>query len=363
MKDKKFLMEFLNTPSPVMYEYRAQKVWAEYIKPFVDEVVDDNYGNVYGIIRSNRISKTTPFKVVIDAHVDEISYVVNHISDEGLIHPIRNGGSDIQLALSKDVTILTKDGNVDGVFGWIPVHNKVEKLVDVKPEKDNLFIDIGANTKDAVLAMGVKIGDPIIYKVEARMLNSTDKLVGKSLDDKIGCYINAMVIEKLYKNKIRLPYDLYILNSVQEEVGAFGAKIAISNIKPDVALVFDVFFDSTNPLFPNKKMIGSDAKLGDGAIIMNSTCVQKNLYKLLVDTAEKNKIKYKLAHSTGMGGTNADKIFVEGGIATALISIPLKYMHTTVEMVDMKDVSESIDLIYESLQMIENNHDFRYLKL
>ena len=356
------MMDFINTPSPVMYEYAAQKVWAEHIRPFVDEVVDDNYGNVYGVIKSKK-QGIKPYKVLLDAHVDEISYIVNSISDDGLIHPIKNGGSDIQLALSKDVTIITKEGNVDGVFGWLPIHVKNDKLADLKPERGNLFIDVGANSKDEVLDMGINIGDPIVYSVMARMLNNTNKLVGKSLDDKIGCFINAMVVEMLYNNQVELPYDLYILNSVQEEVGGFGAKIAVSNIKPDVAIVFDVFLDATNPLFPDKKMLGSDAKLGDGAIIMNNSSVQKNLHQLIIDAADANGIKYKLAHSTGYGGTNADGIFVLGGVATALISIPLKYMHTTVEMIDLDDVDSAIDLIYAALINIENCHDFRYLKL
>lgn len=359
-----FLLDFVNTPSPTMYEYRAQQVWADFIKPYVDELVDDNYGNVYGIIRSkNPDMRTKPYRVVIDAHVDEISYVVNEIGSDGLIHPIRNGGSDIQLTPSKNVTILTKSGEVDGVFGWLPIHCKDAKHKDVKPEATNLFIDVGCNTKEEVLSLGVKVGDPIVYTVAARMLNNTSRLVGKALDDKIGGYINAMVAKRLFDNNIELPYDLYILNSVQEEIGGFGAKIAISNIKPDAAIVFDVFFDNTNPLFSDRKMMGTEAKLGSGAIIMNSACIQKNLYNLLVDVATENSIPFELAHATGYGGTNADGIFTQGGVATALVSIPLKYMHTTVETVDMHDVDAATNLMYEALKRIQYNHDFRHLKL
>lgn len=361
MEDKKFLMELINTPSPVMYESRLQKYWSNYIKPYVDYVMDDNYGNTYGVIKSKINSTKQPFKVLIDAHVDEISYIVNHISDDGLIHPIKNGGSDIQLALSKDIVILTENGEVNGFFGWIPIHMKRDSEKDIKPEAKNLFIDIGATSKEEVLKMGVKIGDPIIYDVKARIINENN-LVGKSLDDKIGCYINTMVVKELIENKTDLPFDLYILNSVQEEVGTYGIQIAMSTIKPDVAIIFDVFFDSTNPLVGSKKMLGCDAKLGDGVIIMNGSCIQKNLLKLFVDTAKEKEIKYNLAHSTGYGGTNADRTFLFN-IPTALISIPLKYMHTTVEMVNMKDVDDAIKLIYETLLKIEYNHDFRYLKL
>lgn len=362
MQDLDFLNDFINAPSPVMYETDAQLVWGNYIKPYVSEIKSDNYGNVYGIRYSNN-QNPNKIKVLLDAHVDEISYIVNSIGEDGLIHPIRNGGSDIQLALSKEVKILTKTGEVDGVFGWIPIHNKSdEKVKDIKPERGNIFIDIGATSKEEVINMGVNIGDPIIYAVNVKFLNSTNNIYGKSLDDKIGGYINAMVLKTLHEKNIDLPFDLYVLNSVQEEVGAFGAKIAIGNIKPDVAIVFDVFFDSTNPLFPDKKMLGTDAKLNDGVIIMNSACVQKKLYELLINTAIGSGIKYKTEHSTGYGGTNADRIFLEGGIATALLSIPLKYMHTTVEMVSMDDVESSIKLICDALKNINGDHDFRPIK-
>jgi putative aminopeptidase FrvX len=361
MKDKDFLLDLINTPSPVMYESKLQKFWSDYIKNYVDYVKEDNYGNTYGVIKSKIYPTKEPFKVLIDAHIDEISYVVNHIDDNGLIHPIKNGGSDIQLALSKDITILTKNGEVDGVFGWIPIHLKRDGDASIKPEAKNLFIDIGATSKEEVINMGVEIGDPIIYNVKARFLN--DKfLVGKSLDDKIGSYINTMVVKKIFENKKQLPYDLYILNSVQEEVGGFGIQIATKNIQPDVAIIFDVFFDSTNPLVSSKKMLGCDAKLGDGAILTNSTCVQKNLLNLFKETASVNNIKYKNAISTGNGGTNADKAFLNN-IPTALISIPLKYMHTTVEMINMDDVEEAINLIYNTLLEIDYKQDFRYLKL
>ena len=144
MKDKKFLLDFINTPSPTMYEYRAQEVWLNKIKPYVDEIHEDNYGNVYGVLKAKRnITDNThkPFKVLLDAHVDEISYIVNHISDDGLIYPIKNGGSDIQLALSKDITILTKNGNVDGYFGWLPIHQKKDKTASLVPEVGNIFIE------------------------------------------------------------------------------------------------------------------------------------------------------------------------------------------------------------------------------
>jgi len=363
--DKKFILEYLDTPSPVMYETRGQALWAETLRPYVDEVSSDNYGNICGLIKSrNRDNYDLPFSVMLDAHADEISYIVNEISDNGLIHPIKNGGSDIQLALSKDVIILSKDsfGNpveIDGYFGWLPIHHKDKDHENIKPERKNIFIDIGCSTKEEVLAKGIKIGDPIIYNVKARFINKKN-IVGKSLDDKIGGIINLEVAKLLKQNQIELPYDLYIVNSVQEEVGAFGAQIAVKQIKPDIALVFDAFFDATNPLFDDsKKLIGSTAKLGDGVIIMNGSCVQKNLRQLIINAAIENDVKHTLGHSTGFGGTNADRIFTDN-IVTALLSIPLKYMHTTVETVCIDDVQEAINLLFFALQKIEYMHDFRY---
>jgi putative aminopeptidase FrvX len=356
-----FLQHFIDSPSPVMYESKAQQVWIDYIKPLVDEVHQDNYGNVWGVIKSKQNSDKTPFKVLIDAHVDEISFIVNDISENGLVYPFRNGGVDMSLSASRDVLILTENGEIDGVFGSLPIHQKHGKMSDFKLDNDNVFIDLGCTSKQEVLDLGVKLGDPIIYKVKSRFLKE-NILVSKSLDDKIGGYINAKVVEKLHDNQIDLPFDLYITSSVMEEVGLFGINMLANEIKPDVAIIFDVHFDTTNPMNPNVKSLGSNAKLGDGVIIFDGSAVQKNLKKLLSDTANEFEIKHTFAHSTGCGGTNADFMF-KTGATTALLSIALKYMHTTNEMIDLNDANSAIDLIYRALQNIKYQHNFKYLDL
>jgi putative aminopeptidase FrvX len=345
-----------------MHEESAQRVWIDEIKPLVDTVHEDNYGNVWGVIKSKLNADKPAYKVMLDAHMDEISFIVNEIGENGLIHPIKNGGIDIQLTPTKEVLILTENGQIEGVFGYLPIHQKKGKAADLKPEETNLFIDLGL-TKDEVIAKGIKVGDPIVYKNTPRLLNSTTTLVSKALDDKIFAYINFKVVERLVKNKIELPFDLYIVSSCAEEIGGMiGAKNIAVEIKPDVAIVGDVHFDNSNPLTPDKKMLGTTAVLGSGCVINDGASVQKNFRKLIVNAANKNNIKYTLAHSTGFGGTNADS-YCQSGIVCGLVSIPLKYMHTSNEFVNLNDVDEAIDLIYYTLQDIEYKHNFKNLNL
>jgi len=358
MESKQFLKEYLNGMSAVSFEaMEGQKIWADYIRPFVDKVYDENYGTVVGVINPD-----AEFKVVIDAHSDEISWYVSHIDATGHIFVKRNGGSDPHIAPSKDVKIYTRSGKiVDGMFGWVAVHMRPAKST-LKPELDKIWVDVGATTADEVAEMGVAIGDVMIFTDQFRVLNG-NKYVGKSLDDKIGGYINAEVVRRLFENKDNLPFGLYIVNSVQEEIGLRGAQMTAQAIKPNVAICFDPTHDTSIP-HVDKKTYG-DFKMGDGVVFSVSPSIHRNLTNLMMDVATKNDIGFKLDVRPRGSGTNCDAYTYSSGngCVTTLVSIPLKYMHTTVEMVLEDDVNDAIDLIYNTLKTIENNQDFRYLKL
>lgn len=356
MINKKFLKEYLNGYSAVGYESNGQKIWADYVSKYVDKIYDDNYGNVIAVI--NPESK---YKVVIDAHADEICWYISHIDKDGHLFVKRNGGADVQIAPSKDVVIFTQSGEqVCGVFGWLAVHLRGEKK-DFKPELDNLWIDIGAKDDKEVEKMGVNIGDVAIFNDKFRILNK-DKWVARSLDDKIGGYINAEVVRKLSENKDKLPFGLYIVNSVQEEIGLRGAQMAAQSIKPNVAICFDPTHTTNIPHMSAKK--DGDFKFGDGVVFSQSPGIHKKLNKLMMDVAKENNIKYKLDIRERATGTNSDSYaYSNGGVVTGLVSIPLAYMHTTCEMVQESDVEDAINLIYNVVKKLENNQDFRYLKL
>ena len=351
-KSFEFLEKYLNNPSPTGYEWEGQKIWMDYIKPYVDEFITDTYGTAVAVINPN-----AKYRVVIEGHSDEISWYVNYITDEGLLYVIRNGGSDHQIAPSKWVNIHTKNGIVKGVFGWPAIHTR-NKAKEEAPKLDNIFIDIGAKDKEEVEKMGVHVGCVITYPDEFQILNK-DKFVCRALDNRMGGFMIAEVARLLKESKKELPFGLYITNSVQEEIGLRGAEMITQTIKPNVAIVTDVCHDTTTPMI-NKKTEG-ETKIGDGPVISYAPAVQNKLRERIIETAESHKIPFQRNASSRYTGTDTDAFaYSNGGVASALISLPLRYMHTTVETVHKDDVENVIRLIYETLMNIKEGETFSY---
>lgn len=349
-----FLEKYLNNASPTGYESEGQEIWMDYLKPYVDEFITDTYGTAVGIINPK-----AEYKVVIEGHSDEISWYVNYITNEGLIYVIRNGGSDHQIAPSKRVNIHTKNGIVKGVFGWPAIHTR-NRGKEETPKIENIFIDLGCSTKEEVEKLGVHVGCVITYPDEFIVLNE-NKFVCRALDNRMGGFMIAEVARLLKENKKKLPFGLYITNSVQEEVGLRGAEMITKTIKPNLAIVTDVCHDSTTPMIDKK--IEGDTQIGKGPVVTYAPAVQNNLRELILNTAEEKKIPFQRLASSRVTGTDTDAFaYSNGGVASALISLPLRYMHTTVEMVHRDDVENVIKLIYETLLKIEDNHDLSYFK-
>lgn len=347
-----FLEKYLNTSSPTGYETPGQKVWTEYIKPYVDEIRSDHYGTAYGIINPD-----AKYKVILEAHADEISWYVNHITKEGMIYVIRNGGSDAVIAPSKRVNIHTKNGIVKGVFGWPAIHVRIGEK-DELPKTDTIWIDCGADSKEAVEKLGIHVGCVITYPDEFMILNN-NYFVCRALDNRIGGFMIAEVARMIHQNKDKIDFGLYFTNSVQEEVGLRGAEMITKTIQPDVAIVTDVTHDSSTPKM-NKNKEG-DQKCGDGPVIYYAPAVHNKLRELIIDAAESKKIPFQRAASSRVTGTDTDAFaYSNGGVPSALISLPLRYMHTTVEMVHKNDVENTIKLMYEAVKKIKNNHNFIY---
>lgn len=352
-KSRAFLYEYMNNAAPTGHEASGQKIWLNYIKSFVDEVHIDNYGTAYGVINPG-----APYKVAIEAHADEIAWYVNHISDNGYINVIRNGGSDHMIAPSMRVHIHTKKGPIKGVFGWPAIHTRRGKASDPALKLENIFVDVGAKDKDEVLKMGIHVGCVLTFVDEFDELNG-EYFYGKALDNKMGGFCIAEVGRLLKKNKIKLPYSLYIINAVQEEIGLRGAEMIAATIQPDVAIVTDVTHDTTTPLLKTKEL--GEIKCGLGPSLAYAPAVQRNLLDLIIDTANKKKIPFQRSASSRSTGTDTDAFaYSLGGIPSALISLPLKYMHTTVEMAAASDVQNVTKLIYETLLKIKKGHNFKY---
>jgi len=353
-KSKKFLFDYLNNSSPTGFESSGQQIWLDYIKPYINDRIIDVYGTAVGIINPK-----APYKVVIEAHADEISWFVNYITDEGYIYVRRNGGSDHQIAPSMRVNIYTEKGIVKGVFGWPAIHVR-DAGKEEAPSLKNIFIDVGAESKKEVESMGVHVGCVITFVDELMELNK-NYLTGRALDNRMGGFMIAEVARRLSENKKKLPFGLYIVNAVQEEIGLRGAEMISRRIKPDLAICTDVTHDTGSPMY-NKKESGN-MKCGLGPVVCYGPAVQNNVLKMIIQVAEKKKIPFQRQAVSRSTGTDTDSFaYSAEGVASALISLPLKYMHTTVETVHKEDVENVINLIYEVLLQVKPGHDFRYIK-
>jgi len=351
---KDFLFKYLNNHSPTGFESPGQKIWLDYIQPYIDDYISDTYGTVVGVINPE-----AEYKVVIEAHADEISWFVNYITEDGYIYVIRNGGSDHQIAPSKRVNIQTEKGIVKGVFGWPAIHVRDPKT-EQTPSLKNIFIDVGCSSKKEVEKLGIHVGCVITFEDELMELNKK-YLTGRALDNRMGGFMIAEVTKRLYENKKKLDFGLYIVNSVQEEIGLRGAQMIAERIKPNVAIVTDVTHDTNSPMYDKKK--SGDIKSGNGPALTFGPAVQNNLLKLLIDTAKSNKIAHQLMAASRFTGTDTDAFaYSNDGVASALISLPLKYMHTTVETAHKDDIENCIKLMYESVLAIKKDQDFRYIK-
>lgn len=353
-KSKNFLFEYLNNASPTGFEHSGQQIWLDYLKPYIDEYMVDVYGTAVGVV--NPAGK---YKVVIEAHADEISWFVNYITEEGYIYVRRNGGSDHQIAPSMRVNLQGDKGIVKGVFGWPAIHVR-DAGKEETPTLKNIFIDIGAESRKEVEAMGVHVGTVATFEDELIELNK-NYLTGRALDNRMGGFMIAEVARRLKETKKKLPFCLYVVNAVQEEIGLRGAEMISRRLKPDLAICTDVTHDTQSPMY-NKKESGN-LKCGLGPVVCYGPAVQNNVLKQIIDVANKKKIPFQRQAVSRSTGTDTDSFaYSSEGVASALISLPLKYMHTTVETVHKDDVENVIKLIYEVLLQVKPGHDFRYIK-
>jgi putative aminopeptidase FrvX len=350
---EKFLYKYLNNASPTGFESPGQKIWLEYIKPYIDETIIDIYGTAVGVINPGQ-----PYSVVIEAHADEISWFVNYIDDNGYIFVRKNGGSDHMIAPSMRVNIHTDGGVVKGVFGWPAIHVR-EAAKETAPKVTEIFIEVGAANKKEVEDMGIHVGTVITFEDGLMEMNNRF-WVGRALDNRMGGVMIAEVARMLKENNIKLPFTLYVVNAVQEEIGLRGAEMIVRRLKPNLAIITDVTHDTQSPMY-NKKEQG-DLKCGGGPVICYGPAVQNNVRDMIIKVAKEKEIPFQRQAVSRSTGTDTDSFaYATEGVASALISLPLKYMHTTVETVHKEDVENVTKLIYETLLQVKGDEDFRYL--
>ncbi|MEO6328555.1 MAG: M42 family metallopeptidase [Ginsengibacter sp.] len=350
-----FLRNYINSPSPVGFESGGQKIWIEYVRSFVDSTFTDAYGTAVGIINASE-----KFKVVIEAHVDEICWFVNYITPEGLIYLKRNGGVDHQIAPSQRVWIHGKKGPVKAVFGWPAIHTRMSNSdnKETQPKVDNLFLDCGARTKKEIEDLGIHIGAVATYEAGFEEI-AYNYFIGRAFDNRIGGFMIAEVARLLKENKKKLPFGLYIVNAVQEEIGLRGAEMIARRLKPDIAIITDVTHDSTTPMI--NKLIEGDTSCGKGPALTYGPAVHNKLLDHVQKIAAKAKIPVQLKTVSRSTGTDTDSFaYANEGCPSVLISMPLRYMHTTVEMLHKDDIDNTINLMYETLLSLSAKTNLSY---
>ena len=351
-----FLKNYINNPSPVGFESQGQRMWLDYLKPYVNTQFSDPYGTAVGVINPE-----APFKVVIEAHADEISWFVNYINAEGLLYLKRNGGVDHQIAPGQRVWVMGRKGMVKAVFGWPAIHTRINspETKEPQPKVDNLFLDCGARNRKEVENLGIHIGSVVTYQDGYDEL-ANGYLIGRAFDNRIGGFMIAEVARLIARNRNKLPYGLYIVNAVQEEIGLRGAEMIARRIKPNIAIITDVTHDTSTPMV--NKIIEGDVACGKGPSLAYGPAVHNKLLHLVQDVAVKKKIPVQMRTVSRSTGTDTDSFaYANDGCPSVLISIPLRYMPTTVEMLHRDDIEQTINLMYETLLTLSPKTNLSYL--
>lgn len=354
-KTKDFLFELLRTPSPTGWESAGQRCWSAYARTVADQVESDAYGTVWATLEG-RAKK--PRRVMIEAHADEIGFIIKQVTKEGWLRIDRVGGSDTATARGRRIDILGDKGVVRGIIGNTAIHLRKDSLADEKaPKIHELYVDVGASDAAGVKALGLRVGHPAVYADAAEMLGE-HRIVGRALDNRMGGFILTQVLARLHKAKRRPEATVIAVNSVQEEIGGHGAKMAAHRLMPDVCLVLDVTHATDTPGIDHA--VHGDLTLGGGPSITHGTSNHPRVNERLMACAEKAGIPLQHESSSRYSGTDTDVIFtVREGIPCGLISLPLRYMHSVVEMADLRDVEHVIDLMVAFVESISADDEFR----
>ena len=353
MRDEsiQFLERLVNTPSPSGHEARGQRVWLDYVKPFADETFSDAYGNTVAVL-----NKGGSPRVMLAAHADEISMVVNYINKQGFIYVRRMGGIDPAITKAQRVTIHSQDGPVHGVVGNVAPHLTRSDPDRKLPKIEDLFIDIGVDSRKQAEKL-VRIGDPITLSDTFERLRG-DLVVARAFDNRVGTFAVAEALRQLNGEKKKVNAEVLAVSNIMEEVGLLGARQIAYTLKPDVALVVDVTHATDYPTV-NQQQHG-DVKLGKGPAITHGGCNHPVVVARLEAVAKAQKIKLQHEASSNSTGTDTDAIFwTRGGIPSALISVPNRYMHSPVEVVNLKDLAQVHELMAAFVRSLKKGEEFK----
>ncbi len=350
--NEEFLEKLVNAPSPTGFEQPAQSVYREYLKDIADKMETDVMGNVDAVLNLEGDPR-----IVLMGHVDEVGLQVKYIDEKGFIRFHQLGGIDAHLTPGNRVRILTRSkGKILGVIGKKAIHlQKPEERKNVV-KLEQQFIDIGATSRDeAVKELGIEIGDPIIFEHSYEKLGKGDLVVSRCFDDKIGTFIIAEVLRTLKGSKFE--GAVHGVSTTQEEIGTRGAITSSYSVNPQIGIAYDVTFATDSPDMKESD-IGT-VKMGGGPVIVRGPNINPILFDLFVETAKELDMPYQLLAAPRATGTDARSIqMTRSGVATALIGIPNRYMHSMSEVVNLNDVNMIVELTVAVIQKITKEMSF-----
>jgi endoglucanase len=353
-KAKAFLFDLLNTPSPTGFEMPGQRQWASYVRGFADRVECDTYGTTWATLEG---AGEKPRRIMLEAHADEIGYIIKHITKDGFLRIDRIDGSDTATARGRRLDLLGDKGVVRGIIGNTAIHLRKDKLGDEKtPKIHELYVDVGASSAAEVAKLGLRVGHPAVYTDTAEDFGK-NRLVGRALDNRLGGFILTQVLARLAKNRRKLAATVIAVNAVQEEIGGHGAKMVAHRLMPDVCVVLDVTHATDTPGIDHS--VHGEVRLGGGPSITHGTCNHPKVVKRLLKVAEAAGISIQHESSSRYSGTDTDTIFTtREGIPSALVSLPLRYMHSVVELADYRDLEQIIDLLVRFVMSVSEKDEF-----
>lgn len=346
-----FLRSLVAAPSPSGYEQPAQRLFKGYISSF-SRVDTDVMGNVYGFIEGEGESRP---RVMLVGHSDEIGLQVKYVDDKGFIWFGAVGGVDPHLTPGLRVNIHSKNGVVPGVIGRKPIHLLEPKDREAVVKLDAQYIDVGAADRKEVEKL-VRVGDPITFDVELKRLQG-ERVTARGFDDKAGSFVVAEVLRRVAESAAGLHIDLYGVSSVQEEIGLRGGTTSSYNVNPDIGICVEVDFATDQPDVERKH--NGDVSIGKGPILPRGANINPALFDLLATAAEEESIPVQFTGIPRATGTDANVMQISrGGVATALVKIPLRYMHSPVEVLSLDDLDNAVRLITAALARIKGKEQF-----
>ncbi len=344
-----FLKTLLETPSPSGYEGGVQRFVRDYVKDFADEVRTDLHGNV--IVVKN---PAAPLRVMLAGHCDQIGLIVQHVDDDGFLYIQQIGGWDPQVLIGQRMTVWTDAGPVFGVIGRKPIHLLTEEERKQVPKMKDLWLDIGAANKEEALK-AVRIGDAVTVELGFHELRN-NLAVSPAMDDKAGCWVVIEALRRACRGG-KLTCGLYAVSTVQEETGLRGARTSAFGIDPQVGVAVDVTHATDCPTVEKKEE--GDVRLGKGPVIHRGPNMNHKVVQRLIQAADENQIPYQLAACGKATGTDANAIQVNrAGVATGLVSIPNRYMHSPVEMISLDDLDRAADLLARFAENLDADAEF-----